>query len=136
MLQLGKFIRTIQCPELILQKDSKMSVSKFFIFEYCVMHTVEVGFNNTFCFKEYFWIRNATFRGEKDKGRVAELVNDGAKIQIADSDMVALLMALRKKHRVGEIRAEIEMTDSEVLKIAESIEDLKNWRRHTIISHP
>lgn len=108
----------------------------FFVFEYCVVHTLDVTFTNTFGFEELFWIRNATFRGDKDNGRIAELVNDGVKIQIEDSETVKLLMTLRKMHRVGEIRAEIEMTDLEVTKIAESIADLQKWRRHTIISHP
>lgn len=133
-MQLGRFIKTIQCPDLTFQESGKKKLSNFFIFEYCVVHTSIVG--NTFCFEDLFWIRDVSFRGHKETGRVAELVNNGVKVRVDDCEMTNLLITLRKKHRIGEIQAEIEMAHSEVIKIAESIEDLKKWRRHTIIPHP
>lgn len=132
-MQLGRFIKTIQCPDLIQQESGRNQRSMFFIFEYCVVHTSVNGY--TFCFEDLFWIRDVSFRGHKESGRVAELVNNGVKVRVDDSEMTDLLVTLRKKHRIGEIRAEIEMSDSEIMKIAESIEDLKKWRRHTIIPH-
>lgn len=48
--------------------------------------------------------------------------------------MTETLIELKSKHKKDEITAEIEMSDYELMRLVDSVQDVKKWRRHSIIS--
>lgn len=101
--------------------------SRFFVFECCVIYTTVVR-KDLFSYENHFWIKDVAFHYE-----YAQLVNCDHTIQIDNAEMIKILKEQKKKHGDDEITAEINMTEYELIRIVESVGDVKKWRRHSII---
>ena len=64
----------------------------------------------------------------------AELNNCDHTVQVDNPALVDVLLDLELKHREDEVTAEIDMSDYELIKIVDSVEDVKKWRRQSFYS--
>lgn len=131
-MQLGKFIKSFEFP-MTSQEHGYMNDSRFFVFKRCVIYTTVVNFGQSFSYENHFWMKDALFSLGPER-IIAELKNFNHTVQVDNRNMVDVMATMRAKHYYDENTAEIEMSDRELMKIIDSVDEVKKWRRHSIVS--
>lgn len=116
------------------QELGYMNDSRFFVFEHCIIYATVVHCGRAFSYENHFWIKDATFSVAKNNRIIAELKNFNRGVQVDNTELVAIILEMKRDHSIDEITAEIEMSEHELRKIIDSVEDGKKWRRHSLLS--
>lgn len=106
--------------------------SKFFVFERCIIYTTVVNCGTSYGYENHFWMKDVSFGIVAKNKMFAELTNCNHTVQVDNLKMTEILMGLKMKHCNDEITAEIDMSDYELIRLVDSVEDVKKWRRHSI----
>lgn len=109
--------------------------AKFFVFERCVIYTTVVRRDFSYSYENHFWMKDVTFCVMLNNKKFAELKNCNHKIIVDNVQLLSLMMEQKVKYEEDEITAEIDMSDEELIKLINSLEDAKIWRRQSLVSY-
>lgn len=111
-----------------------MNDAMFFVFERCIIYSTVIGFGKSFSYENHFWIKDISFGATADNKMFAELKNCNHQVQVDHPKMLSVLMEQKVKHKNDEITAEIDMSDTELMKLVDGFGDVKKWRRQSMVS--
>lgn len=114
------------------QELGYMNDAKFFVFERCILYTTVVH-RCLFNYENHFWMKDVMFDVTANDKMYAELNNCNHKVHIDNPQMIRMLIEQKMKHKDDEINAEIDMNECDLIKLIDSFEDAKNWRRLSIV---
>lgn len=128
-MEMGKFIKSYE-TSMTSQERGYKNLSRFFVFERCVIYTTVIGNGRSFSYENHFWVKDVKF---SHTSASAELKNCNHSVHIDNSEMMLLLMKQKIKHRKDEITAEIDMNEHDLMKLIDSVEEVKKWRRYSLV---
>lgn len=108
--------------------------AKFFVFERCILYTTVVRRDCSYSYENHFWMKDVTFNVTLNNKMFAELENCNHKINVDNEQLLSLMVELKVKHKQDEITAEIDMSDGELIRLIDSLEGAKIWRRQSLVS--
>lgn len=109
--------------------------AKFFVFERCIIYTTVVRRDSSYSYENHFWMKDVTFGVTLSNKTYAELRNCNHKVNVDNAQLLSLMMQQKMKHKEDEITAEIDMSEEELIKLIDSLEDAKVWRRQSLVSY-
>lgn len=128
---MGKFMKSYE-TSMTSQTLGYKNLSRFFVFERCVIYTTVIDGGKAFSYNNHFWVKNIKFSHTSE---LAELRNGNRSVLIDNTEMMLLLMKQNLKHRDDENCAEIDMSEHDLMKLIDSGEDSKKWRRYSHVFH-